>query len=904
MNWPTLHVEHLAGAAALNGFALAWFFWGRGHARGAPRAPAWNWLAAAALAPAVRIAVWLFLAVVQLDAWPAAVRPLLATLTAAGGLAAAVAAWAWSGRRATRAGGWLALLAGSIVAALVPPLAPLLAAFGWLALAAALSLAPADGLRRRPALALAAAMALLALAEWSGPDLTQLVLRVPSEQAAQWSSREMFAFGLRCVGAAGGGAVFWLGRHPRHRAWLLGAATLGAAVLALGWNEARRNAAGRARVWAELAELAGAIGPAVRALRAEPGDVARPEFAAVVNALVARESASAFEARFWLWSVRDGVVVHMADAAGRPERPGVRLTPPGYRLTQLPNLALRATRGEHFESGPFFLGGRRFTGLHHPLRAADGTVVAWVQCALPAEIYNRAIADPRSSAFSAVFLVVGAAMLVLAGGAWLEASRELQRQAVEAEARARAKNEMAGLVSHELRTPLQVVLGHLEVLGQTPLADDTRRSLAIVEDQCRRLLGLVNDTLDLCALDAGRLPLRPQRFSPVALAESVVRELRPLAAECGLELALVVGPGVPPLVETDAARVRQILTNLVANALKYTPRGRVALDVARAAGAAERLEFVVRDTGPGLPAAVLARLGEAFHTGTPRQGTGLGLAIVQRLCAHLGGEFSAENAPAGGCVARVLLPAAEVSEVAESGVSRATPATAAAGGRIVLAEDNTLVREMLADYLRGRGAAVRAFADGAEALVVCRAEPPDAVVLDLAMPGLDGVSVARALRAGAFAGRIIGLSAEALGDAEARAAGFDRFLVKPVKLAELAEALATHPSARDTGSAAPPRMLELFRAEAPRLLAELETAAEARDGAKLVRLAHYLQNSAYVLGEEAFGRAGADLKRRVEAGASAEQIAEAARVLAVHVHRHLAASAVEGRAPAQPVPRG
>lgn len=895
MNWPELQLEHLAVAVIVSWLALAWFGWGCGQrltAHGSRHDPAWNWLAGAALLGALEFISWLVLIQLRLDYWPTWARALIAVFTAAHGVTAALAAWVWMGRSLSRATGWCILLAAALLTSAVTSIAPFLAGLGWTTVGLVFLATDRNGLAARCRIALGVALVALATVEMLVPDLTELVLRLPSELPLQWGSREFVTLALTAFCVLASGFCLWLSDHPK-RGIPLGIGVAAAGVLwLLSWQVGSNHADARAGIWEELGHAADILAPAVALHQLEPDEVNQPEYAKLVSQLTEIERSFPQPAHLWLWAVRNNMVVHVADTASLGSRSTAPKTPPGYRYPQLHNFLLRAARGERFESGPFFVAGERRVGMHVPVRAPAGAPLGWIQLSMPHANWATTFNDPRPSALILLLCVGSSVALILAGQSWLDAARRLHGRAVEADASARAKNEMAGLVSHELRTPLQVVLGHLELLGAASHPPETARTLKIIEGQCRQLLGLVNDTLDLCALEAGQLQLHPVRFSPTVLAQVTLRNLQTLAIERGLSCELVLRPGLPPLVEADAARIQQILTNLLANAVKYTGEGGIQLEVDVEAAPSSRLVFVVRDSGPGLPASVLARLGEAFQTGPSKQGTGLGLAIVRRLCAHLGGEFAAENAPGRGCIATVRLPAdLAIPDAPQFGSKSPTlPETPALGGlRIVLAEDNTLVREMIATHLRGLGAQVEAVADGAAALFACRAALPEAVLLDLAMPGIDGRTVARTLRStGDRKPRlIVGLSAEAIGDEEARAAGFDRFFVKPVALAELAAVFSPCAPATKPVSSPTTRLHEIFRREAPAQLAALHTAAAQGNRREVVRVVHYLQGSAYALSNEPLRAACSDLRRWAEGPAGVDGVAPLLGAVAREVHHIL-----------------
>jgi signal transduction histidine kinase/CheY-like chemotaxis protein len=894
VNWPELQIEHLALALMVSWLALGWFCWGcaqKPGVHGARRDTTWNWLAGAALIGSLQLVAWLALIQLRFESWPEWARTTLAAFTAVRGTTAAVAAWSWISRPVSRAAGWCAMLALALVAVAVEAVVPVVGAAGWVAVALAFFLKPVSGFNRRARIVCGAIFSVIALAEATTPDLTSLILRLPSEQPLQWGSMELLVLAVKTALALGLGLTLWVAEQPRRWRMLALVVATGTALFFIGWFNSRQRAAARAQAWRQLQQTAESIAVLMPTLRIDPTDLRRPEYIALVAALTAREQAATTQVHFWLWAVRDNMVVHVADVNSLGGSAGAPQTPPGYRYPQLHNFVLRSARGEHFESGPFFVAGERRMGLHTPIATGESHPTVWLQAAMPLAQWKNELSDSRASALIGVLCLAALGIFTLAGRTWLDATRRIHERAIEAAATARAKNEMVGLVSHELRTPLQVVLGHLELLHATPQPTGTQRALTIIDQQCRQLLGLINDTLDICALEAGRLTPRPVRFNPTTLAETAIHDFRPLALARGLTLELSIDPATPTLVEADLGRLRQIITNLLANAVKYTPAGYVRLHVAPDFERRHWLTFVVSDSGPGLPVPVIERLGEPFHPGPASQGTGLGLALVQRLAAHLDGEFSVVNSTVGGCVATVSVPAPGAT--ADAPLFIVTPEVVGAsatlnGLRLVLAEDNTLVREMIAGHLRSFGADVESVSDGAAALAACRTNTPDAVLLDLAMPGLDGRSVARALRespsSSAGPKLIVGLSAETLNETEARAAGFDRFFVKPIALAELVALFAPHAPAT-SGAHPSDRLRELFAQEAPKLLSGLRSAVERHDRSEVTRLAHYLQGSAYALGDEPLHAACITLRKAFESPTAIVSVEQHLEAVEFHIQR-------------------
>ncbi|HTZ21329.1 MAG TPA: response regulator [Opitutaceae bacterium] len=509
----------------------------------------------------------------------------------------------------------------------------------------------------------------------------------------------------------------------------------------------------------------------------------------------------------------------------------------------------------------------------------SGTALGWLSLEYATEGWWANFWPVRFPALAFVALGVALGALV-----WvhrlrtLERARALERTELEAHAN-RARSAFLSQVSHELRAPLQALLGFVELLALAPLAEPHRSRAGALRTQGALLLRLVNDLLDLGAIQSGvfRLSCGPTDLRRV-MAESI-DPLRPRAERCGLELWSEVDAALPAWIETDGARLRQVIFNLVGNAIKYTERSRIGA-VLRAAlrpGHEPELELRVTDTGPGLPRekqsggmAPHARLDHRAEA----EGLGLGLSLAQSICHALGGTLEVENDGLNGAtfVARwplqpcaappgivAVQPAAPPVDPNAATANRATPLT---GLRVLVADDNTAVREMLGAFLHDQGCLVGLTANGREALTQALTGGHDAMLLDLSMPQLDGCAVAQALRRDEPPGRhllVVGLSARAqAADYErALAAGMDGFMPKPVELAQLAALLARLRHAMTVAPAAwqmpaPLRrqLCALFVGEWPELRLALQAARDAGDRAALQDRAHYLKNSADVLGDD------------------------------------------------------
>ncbi|MGH8084062.1 MAG: ATP-binding protein [Lysobacter sp.] len=347
-----------------------------------------------------------------------------------------------------------------------------------------------------------------------------------------------------------------------------------------------------------------------------------------------------------------------------------------------------------------------------------------------------------------------------------------------------AKTRFLATLGHEVRTPMTGVLGMSELLLDTPLDPRQRGYTESIRGAGEHLLRLVNDALDLARIESGKLELAEQAFDLRTLVDEVVALMAPLAQARGLTFTLDYGDDAPHGLRGDPVRLRQILLNLLGNAIKFTEHGTVTLGVARDGERGIRLRVV--DTGPGLNAEQQARLFRRFEqaegerTAARYGGSGLGLAICQELAAAMGGTISVDSTPGAGTRFDVCLP------LADALVPRA-PASAAAPGTgislsLLLVEDDSIVAEVIGELLRAQGHRVRHAGHGLAALTEIATGQFDAALLDLDLPGMDGLALARHLRAQAFGGRLVAITARADADAEpqALAAGFDRFLRKPV----------------------------------------------------------------------------------------------------------------------------
>ncbi|MEO1089021.1 MAG: response regulator [Pseudomonadota bacterium] len=347
-------------------------------------------------------------------------------------------------------------------------------------------------------------------------------------------------------------------------------------------------------------------------------------------------------------------------------------------------------------------------------------------------------------------------------------------------------------VGHDLREPMNAIVGMSDLLLQTPLDDDQRDYAEAVRDAATTVVGLVNDLLDVTRLERGNLALIAQPFDVRRLVERTAAMLRPRIGARELQLDVAVATTVPAGLVGDAGRLRQVLTNLLANALKFTDRGRIVLSVDWDP-MTEAATFVVSDTGCGMPAALRAAVGRPFVQGTEppthgAEGLGLGLAISHHLVGRMGGRLSLESAVGQGTAARFTVTLAPTDRAPPLG-------TAALGGRTVCLVEATTAADRIADRFHGLGLRVVTVAD-LEAARACCAETRCAAVFAVArQPTAAHAALARSVqeeRADVAPVLVALAPAGYRGDAEAwREAGFHGYLTLPVEAEVLRAALGT-----------------------------------------------------------------------------------------------------------------
>lgn len=374
--------------------------------------------------------------------------------------------------------------------------------------------------------------------------------------------------------------------------------------------------------------------------------------------------------------------------------------------------------------------------------------------------------------------------------AWIADQR--QRAMRLSEHASAAKSRFLATVSHEMRTPLNGILGMTQLLQRSTLDEAQRSQLEILGHSARHLQSVIGDLLDLSRIEFGKLSLEERPFVLAEAVREVTGLLQAVAEDKGLAFSLELSPGLPGTVLGDPSRIKQVLHNLLGNAIKFTAQGEVRLQVTRAG---EALRFRVQDTGEGVAPQQVQRIFDAFEQGPAaavpgRVGTGLGLTISRHLARAMGGDVACEPPTGRGANFVFTLPCRQVQPAPAAGPLPEPGVLPALSGRVLVVDDNAVNALVACAMLKHLGLQVEVAEDGLAALERMRGDGIDLVLMDCQLPALDGWEATRRWRRNETGPRlpIVALTANAvLGDRErCLAAGMDDYLAKPVEMAQLA----------------------------------------------------------------------------------------------------------------------
>jgi signal transduction histidine kinase/DNA-binding response OmpR family regulator len=500
-----------------------------------------------------------------------------------------------------------------------------------------------------------------------------------------------------------------------------------------------------------------------------------------------------------------------------------------------------------------------------------------------------------------------------------------------------AKSRFLANVSHELRSPLNGILGLNEMMIENGLPAPQRRLAELLQHSAEGMLAIVNDLLDLAKTEAGHFEVEERVFDLIALVQETVQLHQPRAAAKELHLSTVLAPGLPAWVKGDPIRLRQVLANLIGNAVKFSTRGQVAVTGEPITAPEGRVGvcFTVRDDGPGIAPEDQQRIFEPFVQGDTSNtrahgGTGLGLSICREIVVRMGGEIQLESTPGRGSTFRFTLTFEPAPPPAEVSLTAPHAAGSVAGLRVLIADDSDTNAIVARDRVEKLGCTAAVVRNGAEAVAACERQEFDVVLMDCHMPVMDGYEATARLRAREAAGArriwIVALTANAMPgeDEQCRRAGMDAFLSKPFRAPQLHTALAAAARALNTlaapaATAAPPTLdpetiaalregdspdsagfrliLASFASESGTCLQAIEAARASSDAEGLRLATHKLGGSGGTIGATHLHQ----LCREVQLHARADRFTEAAALVPAIVEEVARVRTALDEVAAQPV---